>query len=75
MMMTREEMAARLAAIQTRHNLDKQGLALYLGVPVTTVHNWLIGSREPSASTVRLLDVLALLETFNPELHDTLIER
>jgi len=59
----------RLAAIQAAHGLNDDEAAQYLGVPIHTFRNWRTGRRTPAPVVLRLLDVLALVETFNPALH------
>jgi DNA-binding transcriptional regulator YiaG len=54
--------------------LDRLGMthvqaAAYLGVPITTLSNWLYGHREPNAVAIRLLDVLGTIEAFAPDVH------
>lgn len=48
-------------------------MARYLGVPINTYHQWLNGSRTPGSSTLKLIEVLELVETWNPALHELLM--
>lgn len=73
--MTKEEFARTLQGIADRHNLDAPGLARYLGTPVPTVKKWLRGEREPSATAVRLVRVMGMLEFLAPDIHDALKDR
>lgn len=44
-------------------------IAEYVGLPRSTIRNWLNGHRVPGAAAIRLLEVLATLEqttTSNP---------
>lgn len=66
----------RLEGTMARHHMTREQLAKYLGVPPTTLNNWLNGSRKnPGAATLRLLYVLELIEVLAPNIHATLIER
>jgi DNA-binding transcriptional regulator YiaG len=56
-----------------RHSLDKVQTAALLGVPVYTLRHWLAGTRHPTASAVRLLFVLCLVETLAPDLLAALV--
>lgn len=67
------EMTRRLAQARKRLKLSQSHMALYLGVSVVTYQSWEGGIREPSASVLRLLDVLGLVEVTAPELHAQLI--
>lgn len=65
-----DSFAARLRQTMDRLTMtDTQG-ADYLGVPVFTFRKWLAGERRPSAATVRLLDVLGIVETMAPTIHE-----
>ena len=66
---------ARLRATMRRLGMNQSQLGEYLGVPQTTVNNWITGGREPNASLVRLLDVLGTIEVLAPAIHDGLIPR
>ena len=57
------------ADLMARLNLDDTGAAAYLGVPVFTFRKWATGERKPSASAIRLLDVLGTVEALAPALH------
>jgi transcriptional regulator with XRE-family HTH domain len=48
-------------------------LAEYLGVPQTTLSNWQNGTRTPSQSCLRLLDVLGTIEALAPTIHAALL--
>ena len=60
---------------QTRHRLalTQTRMALYLGVPTATYQSWEMGLRDPSASVLRLLDVLGLVEAVAPGVHAQLL--
>jgi predicted transcriptional regulator len=62
-----------LKSIKARLNLSDNGLADYLGVTVHAVRKWCAGTRAPESSALRLIDVLALVETMAPDLHAVLI--
>ena len=62
-----------LGGLSARHSLDRHQTAALLGVPVYTLRHWLAGTRHPTASAVRLLAVLCLLETLAPDLMAALV--
>ena len=61
--------------IETRERLafSQAQMARYLGVPITTLRNWERDNRVPSASVIRLLDVLGTIEVMAPDIHTALI--
>ena len=63
----------RLKAIANRLSLDDTRLAEYLGVSVSTLRHWTIGTRAPGAAVDRLLDVLGMMEALAPSLHAQLL--
>jgi DNA-binding transcriptional regulator YiaG len=65
--------AERIKQTMQRLKLDKTGMARYMGVPHGTVSGWIDGIREPSASAIRLLDVLGTLEVIAPAIHASFI--
>ena len=62
-----------IRGLMARHSLDKVQTASLLGVPVFTLRHWLAGTRNPTASAVRLLAVLCLVETLAPDLLAALV--
>ena len=70
--MTQIKFTADLLALIARHNLCETQAAGLLGVPVFTLRKWTSAQRAPSASAVRLLEVLGLLEAVAPALLDAL---
>ncbi|MHB1956104.1 MAG: helix-turn-helix domain-containing protein [Sulfobacillus sp.] len=56
-----------------RHQMSDAQAAEYLGVPISTIRNWRYGRREPSASAKRLVEILLMLETLAPGIHDSLV--
>lgn len=70
--MTHIKFTADLLALIARHNLCETQAAGLLGVPVFTLRKWTSAQRAPSASAVRLLEVLGLLEAVAPALLDAL---
>ena len=70
--MTHIKFTADLLALIARHNLCETQAAGLLGVPVFTLKKWTSAQRAPSASAVRLLEVLGLLEAVAPALLDAL---
>jgi len=67
------EITERLAQTRQRLALTQARMALYLGVPTTTYQSWEMGLRDPSASVLRLLDVLGLVEAVAPGVHAQLL--
>lgn len=59
--------------LRARLNLDESQAAAYLGVPVFTFRKWVSGERQPSASVLRLIEVLGVIETLAPALHASLM--
>lgn len=48
-------------------------MADYLGVPIHTLRKWETGERGGSATLLRLLDVLGIVEALAPAIHESLI--
>lgn len=65
----------RIRAVMDRKGWNQARMGEYLGVPQGTIANWLGGNRKPSASVVRLLDVLGTVEALAPAIHQTFIPR
>lgn len=63
----------RITDLQTRYNMNDAQVADYLGVPVHTLRNWRTGKRVPAAVVYKLLDVLGIVETLAPAVHEHLI--
>ena len=74
-MNTRNQLQANpvFAAMMSRLSLDEPRAAQYLGVPVFTLRKWLSGTRTPSASVLRLVEVLGIVEALAPGLHASLL--
>ena len=53
--------------------LTSKQMAKYLGVSVATYYKWESQQRGQSAAVLRLLDVLNIIRTFCPSVHDQLI--
>jgi hypothetical protein len=70
--MTQIKFTADLLALIARQELCETQAAGLLGVPVYTLRKWTSAQRAPSASAVRLLEVLGLLEAVAPALLDAL---
>ena len=66
--MTDKQFSADLLALIARRGLSEARAADLLGVPVYTFRKWAAGQRSPSASAVRLLGVLGMLEALAPAL-------
>lgn len=63
----------RLAQTRERLGLTQPRMAVYLGVPVATYQSWEMGLRDPSASALRLLDVMGIVEALAPGVHSELL--
>ena len=63
-----------MMTLRKGYGLSAAAMARYLGVPVYTYRKWEAGTRDPSASVVRLLEVLSLIYTHAPKLHNQLIQ-
>ena len=61
------------ADLMSRLHLDEHRAATYLGVPIHTLRKWLTGERTPSASVLRLVEVLGIVEALAPGLHASLL--
>ena len=59
--------------LMTRLDLTEGQAAAYFGVPVFTYRKWVSGERAPSASVLRLVDVLGMVEAMAPGLHAALL--
>lgn len=70
---TTDPTVERVRALMERHGWNQGQTAAYLGVPQGTFGNWLQGTRKPSQSVVRLLDVLGIVENLAPWLHTSLL--
>jgi DNA-binding transcriptional regulator YiaG len=66
------QFTANLLALIERHKLNEQSAAALLGVPVFTLKKWTTGERGPGAATVRLLEVLGIVEAMAPSLFGVL---
>jgi hypothetical protein len=56
-----------------RHILSDHRAATALGVPVFTLKKWTAGLRQPSASAVRLLEIVLILEVLAPTVLQSLM--
>jgi hypothetical protein len=66
------QFTADLLALIDRHKLNDAQSAALLGVPVFTLKKWTTGERSPSAATVRLLEIIGVLEALAPSLFGVL---
>lgn len=66
------QFTADLLALIDRHQLSETGAAALLGVPVYTLKKWTTGERGPGAATIRLLEVLGIVEALAPSLFGVL---
>jgi DNA-binding transcriptional regulator YiaG len=66
--------AAHIKATIERLGFTDKQAANYLGVPVFTLRKWLTGERLPNAATHKLIEVLHMVETLAPAIHQLLIK-
>jgi hypothetical protein len=66
------QFTADLLALIERHKLNDAQAAALLGVPVFTLKKWTTGERGPGAATIRLLEVLGIVEAMAPSLFGVL---
>lgn len=66
-------LSLRLADLRSRLDLSPAQMADYLGVPIYTLRKWESGERSGSATLLRLLDVLGMVEALAPGLHSALL--
>ena len=59
--------------LMARLDLNEARAAAYFGVPVFTYRKWLNGERMPSASVMRLVEVMGMVEALAPGLHAALL--
>lgn len=67
------EITRRLLGTRQRLGLSQPRMANYLGVSIPVYQSWETGLRDPSASVLRLLDVLGLVEALAPGVHAELM--
>lgn len=67
---TADRVSERLKGTMERFDLNILELAAYLGVTPPAVRHWLEGTRAPTRSTIKLIDVLATVEALAPDLHE-----
>ena len=60
-------------AARKRLAISREQFAEYLGVHLSTANQWEAGRRSPPAVALRLLELLAMIETMAPDLHRHLI--
>lgn len=64
-----------LVALLDRHPMHETLAASMLGVPLNTLRKWINGTRAPSASAIKLVELFVLLETVTPDVFASLIPR
>lgn len=62
--------ANRVRETMTRLELNEKETAEYLAIPLFTLRKWIRGEREPSAAVIRLFDVLGMIESMAPAVHE-----
>ena len=64
----------RLVALNAALCLTHEQVADYLGVSPHTLRKWISGERAPGGLLVRTLDILDLVQTLAPALHDAMVQ-
>ena len=75
--MKNKEQQALIDVLKTtmgRNGINHNQMAKYLGVPRVTLDKWLAGERYPGSATLRLIEVLGIIETMSQDIHEMLIE-
>lgn len=72
---TQDPTVEKIRALMARRKMGQNETAHYLGIPPGTLGNWMQGTKKPSASVVRLIEVLGMVEVFAPHVHDNLIPK
>lgn len=70
-----KQFSEQLQQMLTRLALNEDQGAEYLGVPVHTFKKWLTGQRKPSASAIRLVEVLETIEVLAPALNNNFLPK
>ena len=63
----------RLAALPAALDLTHEQTSAYLGVSPHTLRKWVSGERDPGALLLRALDLLDLVRTLAPSIHDAIV--
>ena len=71
--MTKPAKSPLFVDLMARLDLNEARAAAYFGVPVFTYRKWLSGERAPSASVMRLVEVMGMVEALAPGLHAALL--
>ena len=71
--MTKHAKNALFVDLMTRLDLTEAQAAAYFAVPVYTFRKWLSGERAPSASVLRLVEIMGMVEALAPGLHEALM--
>ena len=72
-MTTKPPKNAVLVDLMARLSLTAAQAAAYFGVPVFTYRKWLTGERGLSASVLRLVEIMGIIEAVAPGLHTALL--
>lgn len=67
--------AERIRALMARKGWSNKEAARMLGIPVTTLINWVQGDKKPSAIVKTFIDVLQKVELFAPHVYDNLFPK
>ena len=62
-------------ALQDTLNTTDEVTAAYVGVPITTWRKWANGIREANTAGVRLIEVLGIIRTMAPQIHEHLMKQ
>lgn len=72
---TENETTGAIRTAMARMGLTQSEMAAYLGVPQSTLCNWLAGTRNPPRVATRLMYVLGIVQALAPGIHDSLLPR
>lgn len=70
-----KQFSEQLEQMLNRLALNEEQGAEYLGVSVHTFKKWITGQRKPSASALRLVEVLQTIETLAPDLNNNFLPK
>lgn len=71
----KQQFSKQLEQMLNRLALNEEQGAEYLGVSVHTFKKWLTDQRKPSASAIRLVEVLTTIEVLSPELNNNFLPK
>lgn len=64
-----------LEGLRTRHRMNQAEFAIYLGCTQSAVNLWLSGRRSVPQSTARIVEIMRMLETLAPDIHQQFVHQ